>query len=130
MDIVVIHSTQSKYFVASRKFELPELKLLIGAVEQSKFITNKKSDDLIKKIHTMTSHGQVEKLKRNRIKPDNEQIYYIIDTINEAINTGRQISCHYYDYTELKKKVLKNKVFEDMYYKKLIISYLEIYNSG
>ena len=59
MDIVTIHSTQSKYFVASRKFELPELKLLIDAVESSKFITKKKSETLIKKIHTMTSPGQV-----------------------------------------------------------------------
>lgn len=114
MDIVVIHSTQSKYFVASRKFELPELKLLIDAVESSKFITSKKSDALIEKIHTMTSAGQVAKLRRNnyvvnRIKPDNEQIYYIIDTINEAINSGKQISFQYYDYTGLKKKVLKNK---------------------
>ena len=45
----------------------------------------------------------------NRIKPDNEQIYYIIDAINEAINAGKQISFQYYDYTGLKKKVLKNK---------------------
>ena len=93
MDIVTIHSTQSKYFVASRKFELPELKLLIDAVESSKFITKKKSETLIEKIHTMTSPGQVAKLKRNnyvvnRIKPDNEQIYYIIDAINDAINAG------------------------------------------
>ena len=93
IDIVVIHSTQSKYFVASRKFELPELKLLIDAVESSKFITTKKSDALIEKIHTMTSPGQVAKLKRNnyvvnRIKPDNEQIYYIIDAIKDAINAG------------------------------------------
>ena len=65
MDIVTIHSTQSKYFVASRKFELPELKLLIDAVESSKFITKKKSETLIEKIHTMTSPGQVAKLKRN-----------------------------------------------------------------
>ena len=49
MDIVTIHSTQSKYFVASRKFELPELKLLIDAVESSKFITKKKSETLIEK---------------------------------------------------------------------------------
>ena len=60
------------------------------------------------------SAGQVAKLRRNnyvvnRIKPDNEQIYYIIDTINEAINAGKQISFQYYDYTGLKKKVLKNK---------------------
>lgn len=114
MDIVTIHSTQSKYFVASRMFELPELKLLIDAVESSKFITKKKSDILIEKIHTMTSLWQAAKLKRNnyvvnRIKPDNEQIYYIIDAINDAINAGRQISFQYYDYTGLKKKVLKNK---------------------
>ena len=69
---------------------------------------------LIEKIHTMTSPGQVAKLKRNnyvvnRIKPDNEQIYYIIDAINDAINAGKQISFQYYDYTGLKKKVLKNK---------------------
>ena len=113
-DIVTIHSTQSKYFVASRKFELTELKLLIDAVESSKFITKKKSDALIEKIHTITSAGQVAKLKRNnyvvnRIKPDNEQIYYIIDAINDAINAGKQISFQYYDYTGLKKKVLKNK---------------------
>ena len=50
LDIVTIHSTQSKYFVASRKFELPELKLLIDAVESSKFITKKKSETLIEKI--------------------------------------------------------------------------------
>lgn len=114
MNIVVIHSTQSKYYVASRKFELAELKLLIDAVESSKFITGKKSDDLIEKIHSMTSTGQVEKLKRNnyvvsRIKPDNEQIYDIVNAINDAINVGKQISFQYYDYTGLKKKVLKNK---------------------
>ncbi len=62
-----------------------------------KFITQKKSNALIEKIHTLTSPGQVSKLKRNnyiadRIKPDNEQI-----------------SFQYYDYTGLKKKVLKNK---------------------
>lgn len=114
LDIITIHSTQSKYFIASRRFELPELKLLIDAVESSKFITKKKSDALIKKIHTLTSPGQVSKLKRNnyvadRIKPDNEQIYYIVDTINNAINEGKQISFQCYDYTGLKKKALKNK---------------------
>ena len=114
VDIVTIHSTQSKYFIGSRKFELPELKLLIDAVESSRFITTKKSDSLIEKIHTMTSQGQVAKLKRNnyvvqRIKPDNEQIYYIVDAINDAINDKKKISFQYYDYSGLKKKVLKNK---------------------
>ena len=114
VDIVTVHSTQSKYFIGSRKFELPELKLLIDAVESSRFITAKKSESLIRKIHTLTSQGQVSKLRRNnyvvdRIKPDNEQIYYIVDTINDAINEGKQISFQYYDYSGLKKMVLKNK---------------------
>ena len=114
VDIVVVHSTQCKYFIGSRQFALPELKLLIDAVESSKFITSKKSDALIKKIHMLTSNEQVKKLKRNnyvsgRIKPNNEQIYYIVDTINDAINEGKQISFQYYEYTGLKEKVLKNK---------------------
>lgn len=114
IDIVIIHSTQSKYFIGSRDFELPELKLLIDAIESSKFITAKKSEQLINKIHTLTSDNQVSKLKRNnfvvdRIKPDNEQIYYIVDAINDAINQDKQISFQYYDYCGLKKKVLKNK---------------------
>ena len=88
--------------------------MLIDAVESSRFITAKKSESLIRKIHTLTSQGQVSKLRRNnyvvdRIKPDNEQIYYIVDTINDAINEGKQISFQYYDYSGLKKKVLKNK---------------------
>ena len=114
VDIVVVHSTQCKYFIGSRQFELPELKLLIDAVESSKFITSKKSDALIKKIHMLTSNEQVKKLKRNnyvsgRIKPNNEQIYYIVDTINDAINERKQISFSYYEYTGLKEKVLRNK---------------------
>lgn len=114
IDIVTIHSTQCKYFIANRKFELPELKLLIDAVDSSKFITTKKSKALIEKIHTLASEGQVAKLKRNnyvagRIKPDNEQIYYIVDAINDAINMGKQISFQYYEYVGLKRKALKNK---------------------
>lgn len=114
VDVVCVRSTQCKYFIGSRKFELPELKLLIDAVESSKFITARKSEALIEKMHTLTSEPQRAKLKRNnyiaeRVKPDNELIYYIVDTINDAINEGKKISFQYYDYTGLRKKVLKNK---------------------
>lgn len=113
IDVVTVHSTQCKYFIGNRTFELPELKLLIDAVESSKFITAKKSDELIKKIHSLASKGEVSKLKRNnyvtgRIKPDNEQIYYIVDTINDAINQEKQIAFTYYEYDSSKRKVLKN----------------------
>ena len=113
-DIETIHSTQSKYFIAGRNFELPELKLLVDAVESSKFITDKKSRILINKICSLTSRGQVESLKRNnyvfnRIKPSNEKIYYIVDRINDAINTYKKIAFQYYEYNEKKCKVKKNK---------------------
>ena len=112
-DIVETRSSQNKYFMGDRKFEIPELKLLIDAVESSKFITSNKSKILIDKINDLASIYQVKKLKRNNyvvknIKPDNEQIYYIVDAINDAINENKQISFQYYDFTGLKKKVLKN----------------------
>ena len=113
-DIVETRSSQNKYFLGSRDFELPELKLLVDAVESSKFITASKSKTLIDKINNLTSVYQKDKLKRNNyvvknVKPNNEQIYYIVDAINDAINQRKQISFQYYEYTGLKKKVLKNK---------------------
>lgn len=92
---------------------MPELKLLIDAVESSKFITAKKSDELIEKIHSLASKGEVSKLKRNnyvagRIKPDNEQIYYIVDTINDAITNKSRLLLHISNMIVLREKVLKN----------------------
>jgi len=113
IDIIIIVSTQNKYFIASRQFELVELKLLVDAVESSKFITAKKSKELVSKITNLTSKEQAKKLKRNlyisdRIKPCNEKIYYIVDTINNAINNKQQIEFQYCEYTPCKKKILKN----------------------
>lgn len=87
---------------------------MVDVVESSRLITSKKSEALIEKIHTLTSQGQLGKLKRNnyvvdRIKTDNEQIYYIVDAINDAINEGKQISFQYYDYSGLKKKSLEEQ---------------------
>ena len=113
VDVITIHSTQCKYFIGDRRFELPELKLLIDAVQSSKFITKKKSDELINKIYSLTSESNKKKLKRNNylactVKPDNEQIYYIVDVINDAINKGKQIAFQYYDYTNFKDKILRH----------------------
>ena len=114
VDIEVINSTQNKYYIASRQFEIPELKLLIDAVESSKFITEKKSEVLVSKLTSLASDHQAKLLKRNlcttdRIKPDNEMIYYIVDAINEAINTGKKISFLYFEYNVKKEKKLKNE---------------------
>ncbi|MEG1726265.1 MAG: WYL domain-containing protein, partial [Anaerovoracaceae bacterium] len=112
-DIVTINTTQNKYFIGSRLFELPELKLLIDAVESSKFITEKKSEELVKKLSSLASVNQAERLKRNlctanRIKPGNEMIYYIVDAINEAINKKKKISFQYFEYDAKKEQKLKN----------------------
>jgi predicted DNA-binding transcriptional regulator YafY len=113
IDVITIKSTQNKYFIGSREFELPEIKVLVDAVESSKFITAKKSEELVKKLSCLTSEKQATELNRHiyidkRIKPENEEIYYIIDTIHNAIAEEKQIEFKYYEYTQDKQKVYKN----------------------
>lgn len=114
LDIGKIESTQNKYFIERRLFETSELKLLIDAVESSKFITDSKSKELVNKLTLMTSSEKAGEIKRNllaedRIRPENESIYGIVDAINEAINNGKKISFQYFQYSVNKKKKLKNK---------------------
>ncbi len=99
----------SGYYIASREFEMPELKLLVDAVQSSKFITKGKTDKLIKKIEALAGRHQAENLQRqvfvsNRIKHDNESIYYNVDEIHTAINTDRKLSFFYFDWTSKKEK--------------------------
>lgn len=113
MDIKEIMSDQKYYNLVSRKFDIAELKLLIDAVESAKFITKKKSSDLVVKLSDMASSYQAEALKRNiavegRIKRDNESILLIIDAINEAINFDKKISFLYFKYDARKKIHVSN----------------------
>lgn len=114
VDIEVISSSQNKYYISNRLFELPELKLLIDAVESSKFITASKSKELVQKISSLTSKHNSELLVRNvscegRIKPGNEKIYYIIDCVNEAINQNKKISLYYFQYNVRKEQKLRHE---------------------
>ena len=91
----------------------PELKILIDAVESSKFITEKKSRVLVEKLLKLTSETSAAKLKRNlhtsgRVRSANEKGYYIVDAINEAINAGKQVSFFYTEFDGRKKQVLRN----------------------
>ena len=101
MDIVKTKVGKISLFsLVSRDFTLEEIKLLIDAVQSSKFITVKKSRDLIRKIETLTSENQAKELHRqvivaNRVKNSNEDIYRNIDSINRAINNKRKISFYY-----------------------------------
>ena len=113
VDVQCVRSTQNKYFIGTRYFELPELKLLVDAVASSKFITEKKSAELIAKLDRFASVYQRENIKRNihtegRVKPHNERSFYIVDCINDAINKGRQIEFTYFEYNANKEKVLRN----------------------
>ena len=89
------------------------MKLLIDAVQSSKFISVGKSQVLISKLMALTSEANAAKLKRNlyvtgRVKSDNEKSYYIVEAINDAINEGKRISFYYTDYNTQKERVLKN----------------------
>ncbi len=108
-DIVSRRTRTTKYFIANRFFEMPELKLLVDAVQCSKFITHKKSKELIRKISSFTSKHQSKLLQRqvyvaDRVKTMNERIYYNVDRIYLAIAQNKQISFRYFKYTVDKKK--------------------------
>lgn len=113
LDIVTVASKPNRYFWGARTFEMPELKLLIDAVSSSRFITQKKSRELGRKLSELASVNQKKELRRhvyatNRIKSKNEFIYYTVDIINEAINKNRQISFQYTEYDGDKNKILRN----------------------
>lgn len=109
IDIICIKSTQNRYFIGTRLFELPELKLLVDAVESSRFITRKKSNILIEKLASLTSRSRAVELHRpvymdSMMKPENETIYYSTDAIHTAIREQKQIRFQYIDYTARKEK--------------------------
>lgn len=100
------------YYLLNRDFELPELKLLVDAVQASKFISEKKSNELIGKIEGLASKYQAKELQRqvyvaNRVKTDYESVYYNIDELNLAINGNNQIAFDYYEWNLEKKMVLR-----------------------
>ena len=112
-DIVRHKGVDSGYALVSREFELAELKLLVDAVQSSKFISEKKSGILIKKIETLTSRFEGKKLQRqvfvaNRVKTDNEAVLYVIDGIHEGISTGHVISFTYNEWNLKKQLVVRN----------------------
>lgn len=115
LDVMLQRGPGGGYYVASRDFELPELKLLVDAIQSSRFITQKKSDELIHKIESLTSEPQARILQRqvyiaDRIKTMNESIYYNIDALHSAISAGVQITFQYFEWSlnfDAKDKIQK-----------------------
>lgn len=112
MDIVLRKERPAGYYLASRDFELPELKLLVDAVQTSKFITEKKTRELIKKLEGMASQYDGSLLQRqvivtDRIKSMNESIYYNVDVIHQAISNNVKMKFKYVEWTAAKQTKYK-----------------------
>lgn len=113
VDIISEKRNKYCYYIGERDFQLAELKLLVDCVSSSRFITAKKSDELIKKLEGLASKNQARDLQRNvyitdRVKNFNEKIYYNVDILHDAVNSGKKIKFLYYKYITGKEKVLRN----------------------
>ncbi len=113
VEIEVEPSTQKRFYFIGRRFDLPELKTLIDAIESARFIPKEKSATLVEKLGSLTSRYNTEKLVRNvdvenRIKSDNEKIYYIMEALNDAINTQKKVTFQYFTYNVKKEQKLKH----------------------
>ena len=101
------------YYLASREFELAELKLLVDSVQGSRFITERKSRELIKKLESLVSTHEARQLHRQvlisgRVKTMNESIYYSVDKLHAAINSNRQIRFQYFQWNVRKETELRH----------------------
>ncbi len=113
MDIEVIRSINNYYHVVSREFDTAEVKLLMDAVSSSKFISEKKSKELISKLSSLSSEEKAKELERfieveGRIKSNNEKLFLIVDAINKAISENKKISFEYFHYGSGAKKQISN----------------------
>lgn len=116
IDIVSVPGKNGGYYIASRNFELPELKLLIDAVQSSRFLTEKKSRELIEKLCKECSVHEAKLVRRDvlvsgRVKSMNETIYYSVDTIQEAISQNVQISFRYFDWNLDRSRKYRDKTY-------------------
>lgn len=112
LDIISMKERPGGYYLASRQFELAELKLLVDAVQSSKFITSKKSRELIKKLGNLCSSSQARQLQRqvvvmNRNKAVNESIYYNVDMIYNAIAANVKVRFQYFEWNVNKEMQLR-----------------------
>lgn len=103
---------QMGYYIGQRAFALSELKLLVDAVQSSKFITESKSMSLIGRIEKLGSVHQARQLRhqvwvRGRIKTMNESIFANVDRISAAIESNRQITFRYFTWNVKRERVFR-----------------------
>ncbi|MCC8123486.1 MAG: transcriptional regulator [Oscillospiraceae bacterium] len=112
MDIHCQRGQGGGWYVGERPFELAELKLLVDAVQSSRFITRRKSEALIQKLSALVSVPQEKALRRQvhvgqRVKTVNERVYYSIDTLHDAIASNRGVCFRYFEYNVKKERVYR-----------------------
>ena len=117
IDIESVPGKNGGYYIASRNFELPELKLLIDAVQSSRYLTEGKSRELIEKLCNQCNEHDSKLLRRNvlvsgRVKSMNETIYYNVDAIQDAIAQNKQISFLYFDWDFGGKRRYRDKTYQ------------------
>lgn len=115
VDIIGVQENRNYYYyVGKRQFELAELKLLVDSVQSARFITIKKSNELIKKLETFASKYEASQLQRQvyvaeRVKTMNESIYYNVDRIHTAISKNSKITFQYFQWNVRKEMELRNE---------------------
>ena len=113
LDVIKLRrGNQSGWYLGERPFQLPELRLLVDSIQSSRFLTRKKSVELIGKLEKLTSASQAKGLRRqvwvkNRIKSMNESIYYLVDELHAAIENDRRIRFHYYTWNARGERELR-----------------------
>ena len=112
LDVQLRRGRDGGWFIGQRDFELAELKLLVDAVQSSRFISKKKSEGLIRKLSALASESQAKQLRRQvyvdrRAKTDNESVYYAIDRLHAAIGDNRAVDFRYFDYDVGKRRVFR-----------------------
>lgn len=114
LDVVNRRGAGGGWYLGERPFQLAELKLLVDAVQSSKFITRRKSAALIRKLESQASVHQARQLQRqvyvsNRVKTMNESIYYTVDKLYAALNAQRAVSFRYFEYNVQKERVFRRE---------------------
>lgn len=114
VDVQSRNGKHAGWFIGQREFELAELKLLVDAVQSSRFLTLRKSDSLIRKLEGLASVYQAQKLQRQvyvdrRVKTMNESIFYNVDKLHTAIAAGRAVAFRYFEYNAKKEKVYRRE---------------------
>lgn len=113
VDVVCNPGKPNGYFIGERSFELPEIKLLIDAVQASRFISSRKATALIRKLTNLASRYQSKGLRRSlyvnrQARPVDGKVYITVDLLNTAANTKKKITCKYTDWSADKKKFYKH----------------------